>query len=150
MGTAGDPDTGAGAPDHLLRFQQGMRVRREVLGAAHVDAAEAERTELDSDFQKFITEVAWGSVWARPGLDRRTRSLLTIGILAALGRSEELAMHLRASRNTGVTPSEVAEALLHVAVYAGIPAAHSSFRLAKSVFEGDAAGSDPPQKAGEP
>src|SRR5829696_2211656 len=103
-----------------------MQVRREVLGDAHVDRAQAAQTEFDVDFQRFITEVAWGSLWARPGLDRRTRSLITIGILAALGRTEELALHLRATENTGALPAEVAEALLHVAVYAGVPAANTA------------------------
>ncbi len=112
------------------RFEEGMRVRREVLGDAHVERAAAGATALDADFQRFITETAWGAVWARPGLDRRTRSLITIAILAALGR-EELALHLRASRNIGVDPREVAEALLHVAVYAGVPAANSAFAAAK-------------------
>jgi len=117
------------------RFEAGMKVRREVLGAAHVDRSIARTTELDADFQRFITGYAWGSVWARPGLDRRTRSLVTIAMLAALGRREELALHLRASRNTGVTTAEVAEALLHVAVYAGVPAANAAFALAKSELE---------------
>jgi 4-carboxymuconolactone decarboxylase len=116
------------------RFDLGLRARREVLGDAHVDRAEANRTPLDADFQRFITEVAWGSLWARPDLDRRTRSLITIAVLAALGRSEELILHLRASRNTGASPEEIAEALLHVAVYAGIPAANSAFALAKKEF----------------
>jgi len=119
-------------------FERGMKVRREVLGADHVAAAEARATPLDADFQTFITETAWGSVWARPGLDRRTRSLITIAILAAMNRSEELEMHLRASRNTNTSPEEIAEALMHVAVYAGVPAAHSAFALAKSVLEKDA------------
>jgi 4-carboxymuconolactone decarboxylase len=113
-----------------------MRVRREVLGPSHVDAARAATTGLDADFQRFITETAWGSVWARPTLDRRTRSLVTVALLAALGREGELAMHLRATANTGATPEEVADTLLHVAVYAGIPAAHAAFRVAKSELEG--------------
>lgn len=121
------------------RYDAGMRVRREVLGAEHVERALARQTALDADFQRFITEVAWGSVWARPGLDRRTRSLITIAILAALGREAELALHLRASRNTGVDPREIAEALLHVAAYAGIPAANSAFAVAKTVLEPPAA-----------
>jgi len=112
-------------------FEQGLRVRREVLGAEHVARAQAAQTELDADFQRFITETAWGSVWSRPDLDRRTRSLITIAILAALGRSEELALHLRASRNTGASSREIAEALLHVAVYAGVPAANSAMSIAK-------------------
>ena len=113
------------------RFEDGMRVRRAVLGDAHVDGAIARTTEFDAAFQRFITEMAWGSVWAGPELDRRTRSLVTIAILAALGR-EELALHLRASRNVGVEPGEIAEALLHVAVYAGVPAANSAFAVVRS------------------
>ena len=108
-----------------------MRVRREVLGDAHVDRSLASATDLDRDFQRFITEYAWGGVWARPGLDRRTRSLITVAILAALGRREELALHLRATKNTGAKPQEIAEALMHVALYAGVPAANSAFRVAK-------------------
>ena len=114
------------------RYDAGMRVRREVLGAEHVDRAMTRTTELDADFQRFITEYAWGSVWSRPGLDRRTRSLITIALLAALGRGEELGVHLRASRNTGAAPGEIAEALLHVAVYAGVPAANAAFARAKA------------------
>src|SRR6266571_3328067 len=116
------------------RYDAGMKVRTEVLGAEHVARARAGQTELDADFQRFITETAWGSVWTRPNLDRRTRSLVTIGILAALGR-EELALHLRASRNIGVDPREIAEVLLHVAVYAGVPAANTAFSTAKKVFD---------------
>jgi 4-carboxymuconolactone decarboxylase len=119
-------------PEDRSRYELGMRVRREVLGDAHVDAAEADSSELDADFQRFITETAWAGVWARPDLDRRTRSLITIGILAALGRDDELAMHLRATRNTGVTVADVREALFHVALYAGAPAAHAAFSLAKA------------------
>ena len=115
-------------------FDIGMKVRKEVLGSEHVERVQAHTTELDADFQRFITEMAWGSVWARPDLDRRTRSLVTIAILAALGR-EELALHLRASRNTGVDPHEIAEVLLHVAVYAGVPAANTAFSLAKKEFD---------------
>lgn len=115
------------------RFDAGMRVRKEVLGSEYVERSLARTTEFDADFQRFITESAWGSVWARPDLDRRTKSLVTIAILAALGR-EELALHLRASQNLGVDPREIAEVLLHVAVYAGVPAANSAFATAKSVF----------------
>ncbi len=118
------------------RFEQGMQVRKEVLGSEHVEQAQARTTAFDADFQRFITEMAWGSVWARPDLDRRTRSLVTIAILAALGR-EELALHLRASQNIGVDPHEIAEVLLHVAVYAGVPAANTAFSLAKRLFEQD-------------
>ena len=128
------------------RFDEGLRVRREVLGDEHVERALGRATGLDADFQRFITEMAWCSVWARPGLDRRTRSLVTIAILAALGR-EELALHLRASRNVGVEPDEIAEALLHVAVYAGVPAANSAFAVARSELAEPAA---PAGTAGDP
>ncbi len=123
------------------RLEIGKRIRTEVLGAEHVARAQAQQTELDADFQKFITEMAWGWVWARPDLDRRTRSLVTIAILAALGR-EELALHLRASRNIGVNPKEIAEVLLHVAVYAGVPAANAAFAMAKSLLSNPQPGSD--------
>jgi 4-carboxymuconolactone decarboxylase len=109
-----------------------MMVRTDVLGAEHVERARARTTEFDADFQRWITKTAWGGVWTRPDLDRRTRSLITIAILAALGRQEELGLHLRASRNIGVDPREIAEALLHVALYAGVPAANSAIALAKS------------------
>jgi 4-carboxymuconolactone decarboxylase len=121
------------------RYDEGMRVRREVLGDAHVDRAQARQTSFDAPFQQFITEVAWGTLWARPEFDRRTRSIVTIAILAALGRSEELALHIRASKNTGVAPHEIAEALLHVAVYAGVPAANSAFAIAKEILGPDTA-----------
>src|SRR5437764_15191013 len=116
------------------RFDIGMKVRKEVLGSEHVEQSLARSTEFDADVQRFITETAWGSVWARPDLDRRTRSLVTIAILAALGR-EELALHLRASQNIGVDPHEIAEVLLHVAVYAGVPAANTAFSIAKKEFD---------------
>jgi 4-carboxymuconolactone decarboxylase len=130
------------------RFDLGMEVRKEVLGSEHVERAFARTTAFDADFQRFITETAWGSVWARPDLDKRTRSLVTIAILAALGR-EELALHLRASRNIGVDPHEIAEVLLHVAVYAGVPAANSAFSLAKQVLDqtADASAEGNPAKA---
>ncbi len=116
------------------RFAAGMEVRRGVLGDGHVDGAEARTTAFDADFQRFITEGAWGSVWARPGLERRTRSMLVIALMAALGHEEELAMHLRATRNTGATADDVKEVLLMVAVYAGVPAANAAVRIAKEVF----------------
>ena len=125
------------------RFDIGMKVRKEVLGSEHVERVQARTTEFDADFQHFITETAWGSVWARPDLDRRTGSLVTIAILAALGR-EELALHLRASRNTGVDPHEIAEVLLHVAVYAGVPAANHAFAVAKQEIDGRATVSEEP------
>jgi len=123
------------------RHETGMRVRREVLGDAHVDRAAASTTPFDAPFQRFITETAWGTLWAGDAIDRRTRSLVTIAILAALGRHEELALHLRASANTGATPEEIREALLHVAVYAGVPAANAAFALAKSILTPPAEGS---------
>jgi 4-carboxymuconolactone decarboxylase len=101
---------------------------------AAVDQAEAGKTAFDADFQRFITESAWGSVWARPGLDKRTRSLITIALLAGLGHSEELAMHIRASRQTGATADEIKETLLHVAIYAGVPAANKAVAVAKEVL----------------
>ena len=116
------------------RFAAGMDVRRSVLGDAHVDRAEAAKTDFDADFQRFITEGAWGSVWSRPGLDKRTRSLLVVALLAALGHEEELAMHVRATRNTGATPEDVKEVLLMVAVYAGVPAANAAIRVARAVY----------------
>ena len=117
------------------KYAAGMRVRRAVLGDAHVDRAETNKTDFDADFQQFITETAWGSVWARPGLDRVTRHLLTITLLAALGKEHELAMHIRATHNTGVTQEQVCEALLQVAIYAGIPAANTAFGIAKKVYQ---------------
>jgi 4-carboxymuconolactone decarboxylase len=116
------------------RFAIGMEVRRAVLGSAHVERATAAITDFDADFQRFITEGAWGSVWARPGLDRRTRSMLVIALMAALGHEEELAMHIRATRNTGATPEDIKEALLTVAVYAGVPAANTAIRITKKVY----------------
>jgi 4-carboxymuconolactone decarboxylase len=119
--------------DDARSFERGMGVRKEVLGTEHVERSMARATELDRDFQRWITEYAWGGVWARPGLDRRTRHLITIAILAALGR-EELELHLRATRNTGTTPQDIAEALFHVAVYAGVPAANAAFAKLKKEF----------------
>jgi len=114
-------------------FERGLEVRKEVLGAEHVERSMARATPLDADFQRWITETAWGGVWTRPGLDRRTRHLITIAILAALGR-EELELHLRSTRNTGTTPQDIAEALFHVAVYAGVPAANAAFARLKKEF----------------
>jgi 4-carboxymuconolactone decarboxylase len=120
---------------HDSRYEAGLKVRTEVLGAEHVARAQARLSPLDADFQHFITEYAWGSVWDRPGLDRRTRSLVTIALLAGLGRHEELELHFRASKNIGVDPKEIAEVLMHVAVYAGVPAANRAFALAKSILD---------------
>jgi len=108
-----------------------MQTRRAVLGDAHVDRANAAMTSFDADFQDFITEGAWGSVWSRPGLTRRERSMITIALLAALGHDEEVAMHVRATANTGASAGDIKEALLDVAVYAGVPAANRAFRIAR-------------------
>ncbi len=113
------------------RYREGMRVRRKVLGDSHVDAAEHSKTAFDDAFQRYITEAAWGSVWTRPQLDARSRSLVTIAILGALGHSQELEMHVKAARRTGASQAEIAEVLLHVAVYAGVPAANRAFGAAK-------------------
>lgn len=112
-----------------------MKTRREVLGDEHVDGATEDITDLDREFQRWITEMAWGGVWSRPGLDRRTRSLITIGILAALGREDQLEIHLRAAQNTGATPEDITEVILHVGVYAGVPAAHTAVRIAKRAHQ---------------
>jgi 4-carboxymuconolactone decarboxylase len=115
--------------------ERGMVVRREVLGDEHVDRARAATTPFTADFQDFITRYAWGSVWARDGLDRRTRSCLTLALLAALGREGELEMHVRAALRVGLSPVEIREVLLHTAVYAGVPAANSAFAIAQQVLE---------------
>ena len=116
------------------KYEKGMEIRKSVLGEDYVARAEATMSDFDVDFQRFITETAWGSVWARPALDKKTRHLLTIAMLATLGNHEELAMHIRATCNTGVTRDEVGEVLLQVAVYAGIPAANAAVAIAKRVF----------------
>ena len=112
----------------------GMRVRRQVLGDAHVDRSVAQTTPFTAPFQDFITRVAWGDVWARPDLDRRTRSCVTLAILATLGNDHELTLHVRAALNNGLSATEIAEVLLHTAVYAGVPAANSAFAVAQRVL----------------
>lgn len=112
-------------------YERGMEVRRAVLGDRHVDQATARATALDADFQTYITEAAWGGLWARPGLTLRERSMLTLALLAALGHEEELAMHIRATVNTGATIEDIKETLMHVAVYAGVPAANRAFKVAR-------------------
>jgi len=116
------------------KLDQGMQIRRSVLGNAHVDRAEANKTDFDADFQRMITEFAWGTVWASDEIDRPTRHLITIALLAALGKEHELAMHIRATQNTGITPQQIKAALHQVAVYAGIPAANTAFGIAKKVL----------------
>ncbi|AHI66490.1 4-carboxymuconolactone decarboxylase [Burkholderia thailandensis] len=122
------------------RYEAGMNVRRAVLGDAHVDRSLENRTELTEDFQNLITRYAWGEIWTRDGLPRHTRSLLTIAMMVALNRGEELALHLRAAKNNGVTRDEIKEVLLQTAIYCGVPAANSAFHLAQRIFgEEDAA-----------
>jgi 4-carboxymuconolactone decarboxylase len=113
------------------RHEQGMRVRRGVLGDAHVDRAVANATDLTAPFQDFITRYAWGDVWARDGLDRRTRSIVTLATLTALRAENEIAMHVRGAITNGLTPAEITEVLLHTAVYAGVPAANAAFAIAQ-------------------
>jgi 4-carboxymuconolactone decarboxylase len=116
----------------------GMEVRREVLGDAHVDAAVERTTDFTRDFQAFITKMAWGSVWTRDGLDRRSRSMITLAVLTALGRENEIAMHVRAARTNGLTPEEISEVLIHTAVYAGVPASNAAFAIAQKVLDEEA------------
>lgn len=118
----------------MSAYERGMEMRRKVLGDEHVDRASAGMTDLDRDFQHWITENVWGDVWTRPGIDTKSRSIVTIAILGALNH-EELELHLRAARNTGVTLQEITEVLLHIAVYAGVPAANRAFRVARSIYE---------------
>ena len=118
--------------------ERGMRIRREVLGDEHVDRAVERTTEETADFQDFITRYAWGEIWARPGLDRRTRSCITMTALVALGRFDELALHIGAARRNGLSTEEIGEVLLHTAVYCGVPAANSAFQVFQRVLdEGD-------------
>ncbi len=119
------------------RHDTGMRIRREVLGDAHVARAVERTTSLTADFQDFITRVAWGEIWARDGLDRRTRSAITLAVLTALGREGELELHVRAARTNGLTEAEIAEVLLHTAVYAGVPAANAAFGVAQRVLDAE-------------
>jgi 3-oxoadipate enol-lactonase/4-carboxymuconolactone decarboxylase len=118
-----------------VTLDDGMRVRREVLGDEHVDEAIDSTTDFTREFQDLITRYAWGEIWTRPGLDRRTRSCITIMALIALGRDEELAMHLRAALRNGLTPAELKEVILHSAIYCGVPAANTAFRIAQRVVE---------------
>jgi 4-carboxymuconolactone decarboxylase len=118
------------------RRERGMEIRREVLGDEHVDAAVERTSEFTADFQDLITRYAWGEIWARPGLDRRTRSAITLTALVALGRFDELAMHVRAALRNGLTPDEIKEVLLQSAVYCGVPAANAAFAVAQRVLEG--------------
>ncbi|MDI7862880.1 4-carboxymuconolactone decarboxylase [Rhizobiaceae bacterium n13] len=125
----------AAASEKSARYLQGMATRRAVLGDAHVDRAECAKSTLDEPFQDLITEAAWGHVWSRPHLTKRERSLLTIALLAALGQDDEVAMHVRATANTGASPEDIMEALLHVAIYAGVPAANHAIKIARNTLE---------------
>jgi 4-carboxymuconolactone decarboxylase len=118
-------------------YDAGMSVRREVLGDEHVDRAIERTTDFTAPFQEFITRYAWGGPWSRPGLDRRTRSAITLAVLTALGRENEIAMHVRAALRNGLTQAEIAEVLLHTAVYAGVPAANSAFVIAQRTLDGE-------------
>lgn len=115
-------------------YEQGMEVRRKVLGDAHVDQAEAARTDLDDPFQTLITEGAWGRVWASDGISLRERSMLTLALLAAMGNFDEIPMHIRATARTGASKTDVLEALQHVAIYAGVPRANHALKLAKQTY----------------
>jgi len=118
-----------------LTYDEGMRVRREVLGDEHVDRANERKTEFTEEFQDLITRYAWGEIWTRPGLDRKTRSAVTLTALIALGRDEELAMHVRGALRNGLTPDEIKEVMLHAAIYCGVPAANSAFAIAQRVLD---------------
>ncbi len=120
--------------DERKRYEAGMSVRREVLGDEHVNRAQATETSFDADFQDLITRYAWGEIWARPGLSRHTRSLLTIALMVALNRGEELRLHLRAAANNGVSAEEIREVLIHCAIYCGVPAANAAFHAAKEIL----------------
>ncbi|HEY1839378.1 MAG TPA: 4-carboxymuconolactone decarboxylase [Mycobacterium sp.] len=117
------------------RYDRGMAVRREVLGDSYVDQATARTTDLTRDFQDLVTEFAWGTIWTRPGLDRRSRSMITLTALIARGRDEELALHLRAALRNGLSWDEIKEVLLQTAVYCGVPDANAALRIAQGVFE---------------
>jgi 4-carboxymuconolactone decarboxylase len=123
------------AMDDSKRYEQGMKVRREVLGAEYVDRAQATTTDFNRDFQDLITRNAWGEIWTRPGLPRHTRSLLTLAMMVALNRGDEFRMHVKAAFNNGVTRDEIKEVLLQSAIYCGVPAANSAFHIAADVFK---------------
>lgn len=125
--------------DDADRHDAGMEVRRAVLGEDHVDRTIARTTPFTAPFQDFITRIAWGDVWQRDGLDRRARSMITLAALTALGRENEIEMHVRGALRNGVTADEIGEVLLHTAIYAGVPAANAAFAIAQRVIDGDAA-----------
>lgn len=116
------------------RYEEGMRIRRKVLGDKHVDQAEASKTEMDKPFQTLITEAAWGTVWASDKISLRERSMITLALLAAMGNFEEIPMHIRATANTGASQEDIMEVFQHVAIYAGVPKANHAIKLAKKTF----------------
>jgi 4-carboxymuconolactone decarboxylase len=120
-----------------MTYDDGMKVRREVLGDEHVDRAIESTSDLTADFQDLITRYAWGEIWARPGLDRRTRSAITLTALTALGHHDELALHVRAARRNGLTDDEIKEVLLQAAIYCGVPAANRAFAIAQEALAGE-------------
>ena len=124
----------------MTKYDDGMEVRREVLGAEHVDRATANATDFSRDFQELITEYAWGTIWTRPGLDRRSRSLITLTALVARGHHEELALHLRGALRNGLTADEIKETLMQTAIYCGVPDANTAFRIAQGVLEEEQSG----------
>jgi 4-carboxymuconolactone decarboxylase len=120
--------------DERQRYEQGLKVRREVLGDAHVDKSLQNRNALNEEFQDLITRYAWGEIWSRPGLSRQMRSMITLAIMVALNREEEFRMHLKAALNNGVTPAQIKEVLLQTAIYCGVPAANKAFHVANEVI----------------
>jgi len=132
--------------DDSKRYEQGMKLRRAVLGDEHVDRSVATTTDFNRDFQDFITRNAWGEIWTRPGLPRHTRSLLTLAMMVALNRGEEFRMHVKAAFNNGVTRDQIKEVLLQSAIYCGVPAANSAFHIAADVFRE----MDKPEMDGKP
>ena len=120
--------------DERQRYEQGLKVRREVLGDAHVDKSLQNRNALNEEFQELITRYAWGEIWSRPGLSRQMRSMITLAMMVALNREEEFRMHLKAALNNGVTPAQIKEVLLQTAIYCGVPAANKAFHVANEVI----------------
>jgi 4-carboxymuconolactone decarboxylase len=121
--------------DERQRYEQGLKVRREVLGDAHVDKSLQNKNTFNEDFQELITRYAWGEIWSRPGLPRKTRSMITLAMMVALNRADEFRLHLRAALNNGVTREEIKEVLLQTAIYCGVPAANTAFHIAKEILE---------------
>ena len=117
------------------RFQRGKKIREQVLGQAHAARGAKNRTPFNAEFQDFLMEYAWGEIWSRPGLDHKTRSMITIAMLVGMGKLDELKLHFRATRNTGVSRDEVKEILMHSAIYAGVPAAFGAFQIAAQIFD---------------